>query len=174
MSNSTNRVNDRAEGGRHPQKGSQQMTDQTHQTQRPDDIRVGERFARQVTLTRAQIATFATLCGDMNPLHHDEAYAQRTRFGGLIACGPQITSLMMGLTATYFSQTTAMLGLEFAFRFRKAVQAEESIRMEWEVVAAEYKRSLGGHLVSLEGKATNQQGEVVLSGSGKVLVTTTL
>jgi 3-hydroxybutyryl-CoA dehydratase len=164
MKTSTNRPTDRAESG-------QQMADQS---QRPDDIQVGERFARQVTLTRAEIATFATLCGDMNPLHHDEAYAQRTRFRGLIACGPQITSLMMGLTATYFSQTTAMLGLEFAFRFRKAVQAEESIRMEWEVVAAEYKRSLGGHLVSLEGKATNQQGEVVLSGSGKVLVTTTL
>jgi acyl dehydratase len=81
---------------------------------------------------------------------------------------------MMGLTATHFTQTTAMLGLEFAFRFHKAVKAEESIRMEWEVVAAEYKRSLGGHLVSLEGKAMNQQGEVVVSGRGKVLVTTTL
>ena len=150
------------------------MTDQPHQPERPDDIQVGERFASQVTLTRAQIATFATLCGDTNPLHHDEAYAQRTRFGGVIACGPQITSLMMGLTATYFSQTTAMLGLEFAFRFRKAVKAEEAIRMEWEVVATEYKRSLGGHLVTLQGKATNPQGEVVLSGSGKVLVTTTL
>jgi hypothetical protein len=54
------------------------------------------------------------------------------------------------------------------------VKAEESILIEWEVVAAEYKRSLGGHLVSLEGKATDQQGEVILSGSGKVLVTTTL
>ena len=40
--------------------------------------------------------------------------------------------------------------------------------------ALSLKDGLGGHLVSLEGKATNQQGEVVLSGSGKVLVTTTL
>jgi acyl dehydratase len=150
------------------------VTNQPHQDERSNGIQVGERFASQVTLTRAQIATFATLCGDTNPLHHDEAYARRTRFGGVIACGPQITSLMMGLTATHFSQTTAMLGLEFTFRFRKAVKAEQSIHMEWEVVAAEYKRSLGGQLVTLQGRATNPRGEVVLSGSGTVLVTTTL
>jgi hypothetical protein len=46
--------------------------------------------------------------------------------------------------------------------------------MEWEVVAAEYKQSLGGQLVTLQGTATNPQGDVVLSGSGKVLVTTAL
>lgn len=134
-------------------------------------VQVGERITGQVCLSREEIATFARLCGDLNPLHHDENYARQTRFGGIIACGPQVTSLMMGLTATYFSQGKAMLGLEFTFRFRKAVKAGEPIALAWDVVAAEPKASLQGVLVTLEGKATNPQGETVLTGSGKVLVT---
>ena len=134
-------------------------------------VQVGERITGQACLSREEIATFARLCGDLNPLHHDEDYARHTRFGGIIACGPQVTSLMMGLTATYFSQGKAMLGLEFTFRFRKAVKAGEAIALAWEVVAAEPKASLRGVLVTLEGRATNSQGEAVLTGTGKVLVT---
>lgn len=134
-------------------------------------VQVGERIAAQVALTREEIATFARLCGDLNPLHHDEGYARQTRFGSIIACGPHITSLMMGLTATHFSRSGAMLGLEFTFRFRKAVQADELITMEWEVVTVEPKASLQGSIVTLRGKATNQQGQDVLTGTGKILAT---
>lgn len=134
-------------------------------------IQIGERITAQVALTRAEIARFATLCGDQNPLHHDEAYALQTRFGGIIACGPHITSLMMGLTATHFSRDGAMLGLEFTFRFRKAVKADEQITMEWEIVAAEYKASLQGSLVTLHGKASNEEEQEVLTGTGKILAT---
>ena len=66
-----------------------------------------------------------------------------------------------------------MLGLEFSFRFRKAVKAGETIALAWEVVAAEPKASLQGELVTLEGKATNPQDQIVLTGVGKVLVTDT-
>ena len=134
-------------------------------------IQVGERITGQVILTSEEIARFATLCGDQNPLHHDEHYARQTRFGGIIACGPHITSLMMGLTATYFSRSGAMLGLEFTFHFRKAVKADDQIDMLWEVTAVEPKASLQGSIVTMQGKATNQQGQEVLTGTGKILAT---
>lgn len=136
---------------------------------RRQPIRVGEHIVEQRVLTVEEIDRFATLCGDLNPLHHDEAYASQTRFGGIIACGPQLTALMMGMTATYFSREGAMLGLEFTFRFRKAVKAGEEITMDWEILLAEYKASLGGEIVVLEGRATNQQGAIVLEGQGKIL-----
>lgn len=137
-------------------------------------IRVGERVTSQMILSREEVATFARLSGDLNPLHHDEVYAQQTRFGGVIVCGPQLVSLMMGLTATYFSRETAMLGLEFTFHFRKAVKADEMVTLEWEVVHIEPKASLQGVIASLDGKATNNQGQTVLTGKGKVLVTAKL
>jgi acyl dehydratase len=92
----------------------------------------------------------------------------------VIVSGPQLVSLMMGLTATYFSRETAMLGLEFTFHFRKAVKAGETVTLEWEVVHAEPKTSLRGVIASLEGKVTNDQGHVMLTGKGKVLVTAKL
>ena len=132
-------------------------------------IPVGAHIVEQVTLSAEEIARFATLCGDMNPLHHDEDYARQTRFGGVIACGPQLSSLMMGMTATHFSREGAMLGLEFSFRFRKAVKAGETIFMDWVIVSAVYKASLQGELIELEGTALNQAGELVLTGQGKIL-----
>jgi acyl dehydratase len=51
---------------------------------------VGETFSKLVTLTEVEIKQFATLCDDQNPVHHDDAYAENTRFGKIIASGPTI------------------------------------------------------------------------------------
>ena len=115
------------------------MAKETASTPQDRRVRVGERIVGQLSLSLEEIATFARLSGDLNPLHHDEDYARRTRFGGVIACGPQLTSVMMGLTATYFSQGRVMLGLEFTFRFRKAALAGDTIDIVWEVVSVEPK-----------------------------------
>ena len=135
------------------------------------DIPLGERFAKDVTLTVDEIAAFARSCGDFNPLHHDEAYARQTRFRGIIACGPHITSLMMGMTATHFSHDGAMLGLEFTFQFRKAVKAGEPLHLAWEVIALEPKASLHGIVLSLQGTTTDAAGTVLVTGVGKLLAT---
>ena len=137
-------------------------------------VQIGEKIISQMQLNAAEISQFAQSCGDPNPLHHDATYARQTRFGGIIVCGPHITSLKMALTAQHFSQTTAMVGLEFSFRFLKAIAAEELIDLECEVRAIETKPSLGGEIVELQGKVTNQQGVKALTGSGKVLVTSQL
>jgi len=134
-------------------------------------IEIGEKIAAQVTLTEAEISEFARKCGDKNPLHFDKDYASQTRFGGIIACGPHYASLLMGLSATYFSKNAAMLGLEFSFKFLKVVRAGESLDLQWEVVEVVPKASLGGDIVSLSGKITNQHGVEVLAATGKVLVT---
>jgi acyl dehydratase len=73
-------------------------------------LRVGERFARRVTFDDASIRRFAALCGDHNPLHHDVEAASRSAFGALIASGPHVTSMMMGLDATYLSGRGEALG----------------------------------------------------------------
>ena len=138
-------------------------------------VQVGERLVGQASLTPAEISESARLSGDPNPLHHDEAYARGTRFTGIIVSGPQIISLMLGLIPSYFGQTNrAVLGLEFTFRFIQAVKAGERMEMEWQVTAAEAKPSLGGQIVTLAGKVTNQKQEVVFAATGKVLITAQL
>jgi acyl dehydratase len=77
-------------------------------------------FTKEYYLTRENVSAFAHTCEDYNPLHHDAAFATQTRFSGLIACGPQYASLLLGLAATHFSQYGATLGLEFNLKFVKA------------------------------------------------------
>jgi acyl dehydratase len=113
----------------------------------PRNARVGETFGRTVVIEADGIRRFAASVEDFNPLHHDEATATRSRFGALTASGTHTASLLMALTATHFSQRAQPLGLDFSLKFRKAVKAGDTLRMQWTVTRIEYKPSLHGELV---------------------------
>lgn len=132
--------------------------------------RPGERFSSEVTLTPESVSAFARSAGDLNPLHHDAEHAARTRFGGLIASGPQTSALLMSLTATHFSRAGAMLGLEFSFRFRRPVHADETVRLEWLIVSVRPSAKLGGDLVELRGRLLDSSGRTAVGAKGRVLL----
>ena len=132
---------------------------------------VGERFAETVHLTAESIRAFADSVGDSNPLHHDQALAARSRFGGLIASGTHSASLLMALTASHYSRHAQPLGLEFKLHFHRAVRAGDTLELAWTVTRVQWKASLGGDLVWLEGEARNQRGEVALAATATLLVT---
>jgi acyl dehydratase len=136
----------------------------------PRNARIGETFERSVTIGAEEIRAFAASVADFNPLHHDEAAAARSRFGALIASGTHSASLLMALTATHFSQRAQPLGLDFSLKFRKAVKAGDTLQLRWTVTRIEFKPSLNGELVSLDGEAVNQHGEVALSSTALLLV----
>ena len=130
---------------------------------------VGESFSKAVPFDAAGIAEFARLCGDTNPLHHDAADAAGSRFRGIIASGPPVTSLMMARVAAFFTSRGPGVGLGFNFRLRSAVRAGEVVTMRWRITAVKEKRSLGGHVISLEGEAVRPDGTVAVAATGEVL-----
>jgi acyl dehydratase len=137
----------------------------------PRNAHIGETFGRTVTLDAAAIRSFATSVADFNPLHHDEELAARSRFGRLTASGTQSASLLMALTATHYSKRAQPLGLDFSLKFRKAVKEGDTLTMRWTVTRIEFKPSLNGELVSLDGETRNQLGEIALSATALLLVT---
>jgi acyl dehydratase len=132
---------------------------------------VGERFSDKVHISAESIRAFAGSVGDSNPLHHDPALAARSRFGRLIASGTHSASLLMALTASHFSRHAQPLGLEFKLHFHKAVCAGDTLQLAWTVARVQWKSSLGGDLVWLDGEARNQDGEVALAATATLLVT---
>ena len=42
--------------------------------------------------------------------------------------------LLLALTASHYSKKCAMVGIEFWVRFRRAIYANETIRLEWLVI----------------------------------------
>lgn len=136
---------------------------------RPCPVQPGHRYERTVTLTAEDIGRVAALTGDTNPLHHDEAHAQATAFGGLIASGGHLAALCMGSLASDITRVTPSVGLDFSFQLRKAARPGDALTVRWDVEEVKRSERLRGDVVSLALTARNQAGEVVVTGRGLVL-----
>jgi acyl dehydratase len=138
-------------------------------------VEVGERCSRSVRFSRDDIAAFARLSGNDNPLHHDQQAAQRARHGEIIASGEQTTALMIGLVSTHFSRPDGatpreLLCLNFNFAFKAPVFAEQTIDLSWRVASVEPHARLGGLLVQLDGKAAVRGSPPAVVARGTLLV----
>lgn len=131
---------------------------------------IGESFGQRVTFDAKSIREFATLTGDLNPLHHDEAAAKQTAFRSLIVSGPHVSALMMGMTATHFCDRYAPLGLEFTIRFVRAIRAGTALELRWTLTDLTPKASLRGELATLDGRARDDAGGVYVTGRGLLLL----
>jgi 3-hydroxybutyryl-CoA dehydratase len=136
-----------------------------------EDFAIGDRWASPSrTVNDAHFAFFAGLTGDNHPIHYDEEYARKTRFGGRLAHG----LLVMGLTAVGASPLTHRLHdsmialLEQGCRFLKPVRVGDTVYPEHEVLALERKGERG--IVRLAARVKNQRGETVLDGFHVYLV----
>lgn len=62
-------------------------------------VRVGDTATRSITLTARHVEAFAEITGDRNPLHFDEDFAGKTKFGRLVVQGGLTTGLLHALVA---------------------------------------------------------------------------
>jgi len=128
-------------------------------------IKVGERASVTKTITEDDIRTFGDLTGDHNPLHFDEEHARRTRFGQPISHGMLTGSLFSPIIAHQIPGAGAIY-LSQSLKFVAPVFAGDTITAELTVTRVREDKQL----VTLEGVAKNQRGEVVITGESVVLV----
>jgi acyl dehydratase len=136
-----------------------------------EDFRVGDRFASPAkTLTDAHFLFFAGMTGDAHPLHYDDEYAKKTRFGRRLAHGLLLASLTAvgASTLAPLIEDSIVAFVEQTTRFRAPAFIGDTLRPEHEVVTVERKRSAG--LLTLRVTLTNQRGEVVLEGEHRYLI----
>jgi acyl dehydratase len=134
-----------------------------------DEVKVGERFGTSVTVTETHLVLGSGMFGDFNPLHVDEAFAKKSRFGTRILHGPFTAALIASPVGMYFSGT-AIAYLEHACRFKAAVRPGDTISSEWTVLEKLDKPRHEGGICVLRCAAKNQNDEIVLEGEGKILV----
>ena len=133
-------------------------------------MKVGDTFSKQVCFDGASIASFALLTGDTNPLHYDSAYAEGTRFGGIIVSGSHVTALLSGMVAGHFADKGVNVGLDFSFRFQAPVRIDDTVQLRWTMTGRMPKLSLKGDIVTLEGEAVRSDGIVAVSATAHVLL----
>lgn len=131
---------------------------------------VGQVLETEILFTPETVSTFAHMSGDENPLHHDAAWAEATRFGGLIASGTQTTASLFGSIAKHIFPQSASLALECSFRLRKAVPASAALTARWTVLSLKDNATLAGKIASLEGALCGPNGQVYVEAKAKIAV----
>jgi 3-hydroxybutyryl-CoA dehydratase len=128
-------------------------------------IKVGDSASVTKTITDADIQAFGDLSGDHNPLHFDQEHARRTRFRKPISHGmltgslfsPIIAHQLPGEGAIYLSQSLKFLAPVFAGDTITATLTVRQVREDKQII-------------TLDGVAKNQKGEVVITGESVVFV----
>lgn len=137
-----------------------------------NETRVGDTFSTSITVTETHLVLAAGLFGDFNPLHVDEQFARASRFGGRILHGV-LTSALMSAPFGNLAAGTALGYLEHNTRFLAPVRPADVLTIEWTVTDLVPKPRHGGGIVVAECEARNQNGELVATASGKMLVADT-
>ena len=133
------------------------------------DVEVGHAFSHSVTVTETHLVLGAGLFGDFHPLHTNEEYARRSRFGHRITHGPLTAGIMAGVLGNYFAGSAGPY-LEQTVRFRSPVAPGDTLTTTWTIVEKIPKEKLGGGIVRLTAQVRNQCGELVLEGEGKIVL----
>ncbi len=140
-------------------------------------ITINELISGGTRYSHEDIANFARMSLDHNPLHLDARQAQRARFGEIIASGQQTAAVLMGLLATHFSRDSdgvprEMLCLNMNFAFKAPVFAGQELQLRWRVTNIEPSSKLGGLIGHLDGGASVVRGKPAVVARGTILVTT--
>jgi acyl dehydratase len=100
-------------------------------------------------VTQDEVAEYARLSGDTNPVHLDPVFAATTPFGGTIAHGYLTLSLVVPMMAEVFEVTGFGVGINYGLdrlRFPAPVPVGARIRVVGEVIAVE--EIAGGYQIS--------------------------
>jgi acyl dehydratase len=136
-----------------------------------EDFSVGDRFeSPSKTLTDAHFMFFAGMTGDAHPLHYDDEYAKKTRFGRRLAHGLLLTSMTAvgASTLAPIIEASIVAFVEQTTRFKGPAFIGDTLKPRHEVVALDRKRSAG--LLTLRVTLINQHDDVVLEGEHRYLI----
>lgn len=125
-------------------------------------VAIGDSASIALNITDETIAGFAELCLDRNPMHLDEAYASRTKFGkriahGMISAGlisAVIGNKLPGPGTIYVSQT---------LEFKAPVFVGTTI-----VAKVKILEKMDKNLFRLETTVADDKGQLVVTGEAIV------
>lgn len=142
------------------------MTGPAPQDRAFEDFTVGDVIETNGrTVEMSDILAFAGLTGDHYPLHTDEVFASRTRFGGRIAQGPLTFSLAVGLMSLSGAYGNAILALKECqdLRAHAPVRPGDTVRVRAVVAGTETGENPKHGTLSVDYHVLNQDDVEVMS-----------
>ena len=124
----------------------------------------GDSASYSKTITEQDVLLFSSVSGDTNPLHLDEEYARKSRFGKRIAHG----ILVSGLISTVIGNKLPGPGAIYAgqsLRFLKPVYMGDTVTATATILSYNQERGR----MTLETICRNQDGNAVVSGEAEII-----
>ena len=122
-------------------------------------IEAGQTARRSLTLTAEHVRLYSEITGDRNPLHYDEAFTAKTRFGKLLVQGGLTTGLLHALVAMDLPGPGTVF-MSQNWKFTGPVFIGDTITAEVRVLTAHPTKPV----THLSVTVTRQTGETVLEG----------
>ena len=137
-----------------------------------EDFAVGDVYPHALgrTITDVDNIWFTLLTVNPNPIHFDQAYAERTPFKKLLVDSTFTLALVTGLSVADVSQNAINLGWEHV-RLPHPVYAGDTLRAWSEVLEARLSQSrpeMG--IVRLKTAGVNQEGVTVIEFERTIMV----
>ncbi len=125
---------------------------------------IGQEVSEEKKFEKFEVLAFSEISGDNNPLHLDEEFARKSRFGAPIVHGILVAGLISKIIGTQFPGEGSIY-LEQNLRFLKPVYVGECVVAKVKIVDIISEKKI----FLLETNVYNKNGVCVLGGSAKVL-----
>lgn len=130
-----------------------------------DEIKIGFEYKFTEKITEKNLAIFADLSGDHNPLHMNENYAKNTKFKKRVCHGMLLASFfsklvgmyLPGKNALYFSQT---------LDFQNPCFIDDMVTISGRVI----DKSDSTKIITIKTSIHNQSGICLVDGIAKVMI----
>lgn len=124
---------------------------------------VGHSVELQRTILEPDVALFAGLSGDRNPLHLKHEFAARTQFGQRLVHGAFLVGLISAALTELTGPGFVYLGQEV--KFRAPVFIGDTVTVEATVARARSDKPI----ISIETTVTREDGTVAISGEAGLM-----
>ena len=123
----------------------------------------GDHFRWDRFISAEDVRQFATIVGDLNPVHIDEEFAAKTSFKKRIVHGAFLAGLISRVLGMDFpGQGTIYISQNSVFKRPVFVDAKVSVEVKVTQLIPEKRRLV------LDTTVLNEEGEVCLAGSAMV------
>jgi 3-hydroxybutyryl-CoA dehydratase len=129
-----------------------------------DELRIGDSARFTKTVTETDIAFFAAISGDFNPVHVDAEWAKGSLFGGRVAHGPLTLALAAGVLGMELPGV-GTIAVSNHIDYRRPVYVDDTITTLAEIS----ERDVARNRVTVALTWTNQAGELVADGYAVVM-----
>ncbi|HSK74484.1 MAG TPA: MaoC family dehydratase [Pyrinomonadaceae bacterium] len=129
------------------------------------ELKIGDKFSTSKQITDEVVRKFAELSGDYNPIHLDEEFAAKTRFGRRIAHG-MISGALISAVLGYEFKERKIVYLSQTLKFTAPVFLDDIVTATATVTNIREDKPI----VTLETVCANQNGETVLKGEAAVMI----